>query len=67
MVWPRGFKPHGYDLVQQGVCEDHVENVITPLMDLADIRQLVSEDCIHRILLLRRQHSGLALALYSAV
>jgi hypothetical protein len=42
MVWPRGLKPHGYVLVQQAEFQEHVEDVISPLMGLSDIRQLVS-------------------------
>jgi hypothetical protein len=51
MVWSGGLKRHGYVLVQQAGFEEHAENVISPLMDLSDIRQLVSEGCIHHIVL----------------
>ena len=42
MAWPRGAK-HGYVLVQQAEYEEHLEDVISPLVDMANIRQLVSE------------------------
>jgi hypothetical protein len=43
MVWPRGLKQQGYVLVQQGEFEEHVEDVVSPLTDMSDIRQLVSD------------------------
>jgi hypothetical protein len=52
MVWPRGLKPKDYVLVQQTECEEHVEDVISPLTDLSDIRQLVSEVWQRRIMAL---------------
>jgi hypothetical protein len=42
MVWPRGAK-QGYVLVQQSECEEHLADVISPLTDMSNIRQLVSE------------------------
>ena len=42
MVWPRGAK-HGYVLVQQGDFDEHLEDVFSPLTDMSNIRQLVSE------------------------
>jgi hypothetical protein len=67
MVWPRGPKPHGYVLVQQRGFEDHAENVVSPLMDLSDIRQLVSEGYIYPIVLPQRSGVALCFAIYTYV
>jgi len=42
MVRSRGAK-NGYVLVQQSECEEYLEDVISPLIDMSKIRQLVSE------------------------
>jgi hypothetical protein len=42
MVWPRAAK-HGYVLVRQGDFDEYVEDAISPLTDMSNVRQLVSE------------------------
>jgi hypothetical protein len=50
MLWPRGAK-QGYVLLQQVEWEDHLEDVISPLTDMPNIPQLVSELSQHFVML----------------
>ncbi|KDQ71539.1 hypothetical protein L798_09053 [Zootermopsis nevadensis] len=42
MAWPRALKPHEYVVVQQADFEEHAEDVISPCIDLSDVRRLQS-------------------------
>jgi hypothetical protein len=51
MLWPRGLKQQGYVLVQQAELQEDLEDVVSPLTDMSDIRQLVSEMSQHCVVL----------------